>query len=76
VLAVTRTGEHGVREILEAESCEVIASDRTLLGLGASLAAGVAASADARAGSWRWPTCRSFARRHSVRCARRSSRAR
>jgi len=47
VLAVTRTGEHGVREILEAEGCEVMASDRSLLGLGASLAAGVAASADA-----------------------------
>ena len=47
VLAVTRTGEHGVREILEAEGCEVMASDRTLLGLGASLSAGIAASADA-----------------------------
>ena len=47
VLAVTRPGSAALREMLEREGCEVIESDRTLGGLGSSLAAGVEASAGA-----------------------------
>jgi molybdenum cofactor cytidylyltransferase len=47
VLAVTRTGRRELRVALEGAGCEVIETDRSLGGLGASLAAGVEASADA-----------------------------
>ena len=47
VLAVTRPGSPVLRAALEAAGCEVMETDRSLDGLGASLAAGVAASADA-----------------------------
>ena len=47
VLAVTRPGSVTLRAMLEGEGCEVIESDRTLGGLGSSLAAGVEASAGA-----------------------------
>ena len=47
VLAVTRTGSHELRAALEAAGCEVMETDRSLDGLGASLAAGIEASADA-----------------------------
>jgi molybdenum cofactor cytidylyltransferase len=47
VLAVTRPGSHLLRAMLEGEGCEVIESDRTLGGLGSSLAAGVEACAGA-----------------------------
>ena len=47
VLAVTRPGSRELRALLEQEGCEVIESDRTLGGLGSSLAAGVEASAGA-----------------------------
>ena len=50
VLAVTRPGSRELRTLLEQEGCEVIESDRTLGGLGSSLAAGVEASAGA--GGW------------------------
>src|SRR5207248_1664353 len=43
VLAVTRTGERELRALLEAAGCEVMESDRSIEGLGASLAAGVEA---------------------------------
>jgi len=46
-LAVTRPGSLELRAMLEGEGCEVIETDRTLGGLGSSLAAGVEASADA-----------------------------
>jgi molybdenum cofactor cytidylyltransferase len=48
VLAVARPGSASLRAMLEAEGCEVIESDRTLGGLGSSLAAGVEASAGAQ----------------------------
>ena len=47
VLAVIPLGERALREALEAERCEVMETDRTARGSGASLAAGVAAAADA-----------------------------
>lgn len=47
VLAVTRPGERELRGILESQGCEVMESDRALEGLGASLAAGVEATAGA-----------------------------
>ena len=47
VLAVTRTGEREVRVLLERAGCEVMETDRSRDGLGASLAAGIAATADA-----------------------------
>jgi molybdenum cofactor cytidylyltransferase len=47
VLAVTRKGRADLRAILEAARCEVIETDRSLEGIGSSLAAGVEASADA-----------------------------
>ena len=47
VLAVTRPGSAVLRSALEAAGCEVMETDRSLDGLGASLAAGVEASADA-----------------------------
>ena len=48
VLAVTRPGSAELRAMLETEGCEVLESDRTLGGLGSSLAAGVEASAAAQ----------------------------
>lgn len=45
VIAVIPTGKSALREVLEAEGCEVLESDRTSMGLGASLAAGVEAAA-------------------------------
>ena len=50
VLAVTRTGRADLRAMLEGAGCEVIETDRSLEGLGSSLAAGVEASAGA--GGW------------------------
>ena len=47
VLAVIPLGERELREVLEAERCDVMETDRTARGLGASLAAGIAATADA-----------------------------
>jgi molybdenum cofactor cytidylyltransferase len=47
VLAVTRTGEREVRALLERAGCEVLETDRSRDGLGASLAAGIDATADA-----------------------------
>ena len=47
VLAVTRPGSVELRAMLEDAGCEVIETDRTLGGLGSSLAAGVEASAGA-----------------------------
>jgi molybdenum cofactor cytidylyltransferase len=47
VLAVTRPGQRELRQVLEAQGCEVMETDRALEGLGASLAAGVAGSAGA-----------------------------
>ena len=44
VLAVVPAGAAALRSVLEEAGCEVIESDRTALGIGASLAAGVAAS--------------------------------
>jgi molybdenum cofactor cytidylyltransferase len=46
-LAVIPPGSATLRAILEAEGCEILESPDTVRGLGASLAAGVAASADA-----------------------------
>jgi len=43
-LALVPPGAQGLREALEALGCEVVESDRTALGMGASLAAAVAAS--------------------------------
>lgn len=50
VLAVIPPGAAALREILEAGGCEIVETDRTARGMGASLAAGVAAAA--RAGGW------------------------
>lgn len=50
VLAVTRTGDRPLRALLESAGCQVMESDRSIEGLGSSLAAGVEASADA--GGW------------------------
>jgi molybdenum cofactor cytidylyltransferase len=47
VLAVIPPGDRDLREVLEAQRCEVMETDRTARGLGASLAAGIAATADA-----------------------------
>ena len=47
VLAVTRPGARDLRVLLEAAGCEVLEADRAVEGLGESLAAGVAASAEA-----------------------------
>lgn len=47
VLAVVPPGATALRAILEAAGCEILESPHTARGLGASLAAGVAASADA-----------------------------
>jgi molybdenum cofactor cytidylyltransferase len=47
VLAVVRPGARTLRELLEAQGCEVMETDRALAGLGSSLAAGVEAAADA-----------------------------
>jgi molybdenum cofactor cytidylyltransferase len=47
VLAVTRPGAAELRELLEAQGCEVMETDRALEGLGSSLAAGVEACGDA-----------------------------
>ncbi len=46
-LAVIPVGASALREILEEIGCEILESPRTTRGLGASLAAGVTASADA-----------------------------
>jgi molybdenum cofactor cytidylyltransferase len=48
VLAVTRPGRGELRAALEAAGCEVLETNRAEAGLGASLAAGVGATADAR----------------------------
>src|SRR5688572_24191508 len=45
VLAVVPLGAAKLRELLEREGCEVLESDRTAAGMGASLAAGVSATA-------------------------------
>lgn len=45
VLAVVPPGRDALRAALEAEGCEVLATDRTQRGMGASLAAGVEAGA-------------------------------
>jgi molybdenum cofactor cytidylyltransferase len=47
VLAVTRTGDRDLRSLLEPAGCEVMESDRSVEGLGSSLAAGVEASGEA-----------------------------
>ena len=47
VLAVTRSGRSDLRALLEAAGCVVLETDRAREGLGASLAAGVEASAEA-----------------------------
>jgi len=47
VLAVMRPGMRELCALLEREGCEVLESDRTLGGLGSSLATGVEASASA-----------------------------
>lgn len=49
-LAVIPLGAKGLRETLEAVGCEVVESDRTALGMGASLAAAVTATD--RADGW------------------------
>jgi molybdenum cofactor cytidylyltransferase len=46
-LAVIPTGATALRAMLEAAGCEILESPHTVRGLGASLAAGVAAAADA-----------------------------
>ena len=46
VIAVVRPGQPEVRALLEAQGCEIVETPRALEGLGASLAAGVAASPD------------------------------
>jgi molybdenum cofactor cytidylyltransferase len=69
VLAVTRPGSRELRALLEREGCEVIESDRTLGGLGSSLAAGVEASAGA--GGWLVALAdMPFIREHTVRAVR------
>ena len=47
VLAVVPAGASRLRGVLEAEGCEVLETDRTARGMGASLAAGVEAAASA-----------------------------
>jgi molybdenum cofactor cytidylyltransferase len=47
VLAVIPCGAAALRAILEPLGCEIVESDRTALGIGASIAAGVRASRDA-----------------------------
>ena len=47
VIAVVPPGRAALSRALEAAGCHVLESDRTALGMGASLAAAVAASADA-----------------------------
>ena len=49
-LAVIPVGAAGLRAVLEGAGCEVLESDRTASGMGATLAAGIAATA--RAGGW------------------------
>lgn len=49
-LAVIPVGAGALRALLEAAGCEVLESDRTASGMGATLAAGIAASA--RADGW------------------------
>lgn len=49
-LAVIPPGREALRRILEREGCEVLESERTALGMGASLAAAVAAAA--RSSGW------------------------
>ncbi|MEO5692780.1 MAG: nucleotidyltransferase family protein, partial [Usitatibacter sp.] len=44
LLAVVPIGRDALRAALEAEGCEVLATDRTRRGMGASLAAGIEAS--------------------------------
>ena len=46
VLAVIPLGAESLRRVLEPLGCEVLETDRTTLGLGGSLSAGVEASAD------------------------------
>ena len=46
-LAVIPRGAHELRDVLSSEGCDVLESDACERGLGASLAAGVAASRDA-----------------------------
>jgi molybdenum cofactor cytidylyltransferase len=50
VLAVIPPGADALRALLEPLGCEILESDRTALGIGASLAAGVEASREA--GGW------------------------
>ncbi len=50
VLAVVPAGAHALREALERAGCEVLESDRTAQGMGATLAAAVAATD--RADGW------------------------
>jgi molybdenum cofactor cytidylyltransferase len=47
VLAVIPAGAARLRAVLEAERCEILESERTARGLGASLAAGVSHTSDA-----------------------------
>src|SRR5262249_46091601 len=47
VLAVIPSGAVRLRAVLDAEHCEILESERTARGLGASLAAGVSHTADA-----------------------------
>lgn len=47
VLAVTRTGQPRLRALLEEAGCEVMETDRAVEGLGASIAAGIEAMAEA-----------------------------
>lgn len=46
-LAVVPLGHAALRAVLEAAGCEVLESDRTGFGMGATLAAGIAATASA-----------------------------
>ena len=50
VLAVIPLGKAALRDALEADGCEILETDRTARGMGASLAAGVEATA--RAAGW------------------------
>lgn len=50
VLAVVPVGAAELRSVLEGAGCEVLETDRTASGMGASLAAGIAATA--RADGW------------------------
>lgn len=47
VIAVTRPGDTAVAEMMRAAGCEIVVCDRADEGMGASLACGVAAAADA-----------------------------